>query len=83
MFFKIIVFKNFAIFTRKQLYWSLFLIKLQVFTSETLSKEIPANVFYCEYCEIFMNSCFYIAHLVVAFDTLNLLHTKLLYVIKQ
>ena len=37
-FLKIGVLKNFAIFTGKHLYWSLFLIKLQAFSSATLFK---------------------------------------------
>ena len=38
VFFKIAVFKNFAIFTRKHICWNLFLIKLQASWSATLSK---------------------------------------------
>ena len=38
MFFKIAVLKNFAIFTRKHLRWSLFLIKLQTWMPVTLLK---------------------------------------------
>ena len=53
MFFKIGVFMNFSIFTGKHLCWSLFLIKLQAFKKET-----PAQVFSCEYCEIFKNTFF-------------------------
>ena len=33
------VLKNFAIFTGKHLYWSLFLIKFQAFSPATLSKK--------------------------------------------
>ena len=43
MFFEIGVVKIYAVFTGKQLYWSLFLIKLQGFRPP---------VFSCEYCEI-------------------------------
>ena len=32
VFYKIVILKNFAIFTGKQLFWSLFLIKLQAFS---------------------------------------------------
>ena len=39
-------YKNFAVFTCKNLCWSLFLIKLQVFS------------FSCEYCKMFKNICF-------------------------
>ena len=38
MFFKIYVLKNVANFTRKHLYWSLFLINLQAFGPTTLLK---------------------------------------------
>ena len=45
MFFKIAIFKNFAIFTGKVLRRCL--------------RETPTQVFSCEYCEIFNNSFFY------------------------
>ena len=48
MFYKKSVFQNFAIFTGKHLCWSLFLIKLQV----CFIKKTPAQVIFCEYCEI-------------------------------
>ena len=38
MLFKIVVLKNFAIFKGKHIWWSLFLIKLQIFRPETLLK---------------------------------------------
>ena len=38
MFIKIGVLRNFTIFTRKNLYWSLFLIKLHALQPETLCK---------------------------------------------
>ena len=59
IFFRIGVLKNFAIFTRKQLCCSRFVIKLQAFRSRTLLKETPRQVFSYEYCEIFKNSLFY------------------------
>ena len=59
MFFKIGVAKNFAMFKRKQLCWSLFLIKLQVFRTRTLLKRNPAQEFSCEYCEISRNTFSY------------------------
>ena len=43
--------KNFAIFTGKNLGWSLFLIKLQVLW--LYYKDTPAQVFSSEYCKIF------------------------------
>ena len=53
-----VVLKNFAVFTRKHLYWNLFLIKLQAFRPATLSKWIPTQTFFCEYCEIFKRTYF-------------------------
>ena len=60
MFFKKGVLKNFTIFTRKHLCWSLFLVK------KLYSKETPAQVFSCRYCGIFKNSYFYRALLLAA-----------------
>ena len=51
------VLKNFTKFTRKHLRWSLFLIKLQVGGCNFI-KETPAQVFSCEFCEIFKNTFF-------------------------
>ena len=56
MFFKIDLRKNFAIFTRKYLYWR----------PATLLKETPTKVLSCEYCEIFKNSFSYKTPLVAA-----------------
>ena len=68
MFFKIGVFKNFAIFKGKHLCRSLFLIKLQPWRPATLLKRDSTQVFSCEYCEIFKNTFFfYRAPPVVAF----------------
>ena len=65
MFFKIGVLKNLAIFTRKHLCWSLFLIKLQAWRPlHFIEKETPTQVFFCEYCEIIENS-FFIEHLLL------------------
>ena len=58
MFFKIGVAKNFAIFTGKQLRWSLFLIELPA----ALLKKTLAQVFFCEFCGIF-KSTFFTEHL--------------------
>ena len=44
MFFKIGVIKNFLIFTRKNLCWSLFLMKLQDWWPATLSKKRPQHM---------------------------------------
>ena len=53
MFCKIDVLKNFSKFTRKNLYWSCFLIKLQVSRPET-----SAQVFSCEFCTVFQKTIF-------------------------
>ena len=54
------VLKNFAIFTKKHLRWSLFLIELQVslLIPAIVLKETPTMVFFCEYCENFKSTCF-------------------------
>ena len=56
------VLKNFVTFTGSHLCWSLLLIKLQAWSSATLLKETPKQVFSCEYYEMFKNS-FFIEHL--------------------
>ena len=56
MFFKIVVLKNFAIFTGKHLCWSLF---LHCKACNVIKKETPKQVLSCEYCEVFKNSFFY------------------------
>ena len=48
--------KNFTILTGKHLCWSFFLIKLQALRLH--EKEIPTQVFSCEYCEIFKDTYF-------------------------
>ena len=60
MFFKVGVFKNFPIFPRNHLCWSLFSIKVA-----------GLKVFSGEYCEIFKNSCFYKIPPVAAFVIKN------------
>ena len=62
MFFEISGLKNFALFTKKCLCWSLFLIK----GLELYQKQTSTQVFSCGYCEIFKKSFFYRALLVVA-----------------
>ena len=52
------VLKNFAIFTGKNLCQSLFLIKLQAQAWNLLIKETLAQVFPCEFCEVFKNTFF-------------------------
>ena len=58
MFSKTGVLKHFAIFTWKNLCWSLFLIKFQDWRSAFFKKATPTRVFFCEYCNIFKNSFF-------------------------
>ena len=55
---KKVVLKNFAVFTRKHLYWSLFLIKLRAFRPATLLKWTPTQTFSCEYCKILKSNYF-------------------------
>ena len=52
MFFKMSVLENFAHFTGKHLWRSLFLIKLQALSPVTLLKESPIQVFCCEISKI-------------------------------
>ena len=60
MLFKISPLKDFATFTGKQLWWSVFLMKLQVLQVLQLYwKGTPTQVFSCEYCQFFKNSFFY------------------------
>ena len=51
MFFKIGVFKNFAIFKGKHLRQES-LFNKEVLGQQLYQKETPAQVFFCEYCEI-------------------------------
>ena len=53
-----VVFKNFAIFTGKRLCQSLLLMNLQASRTATFLKETPTQLFSCEYCKIFKNTCF-------------------------
>ena len=62
MFFKIVVLKNIAIFTRKHLRWSLFLIKLQTSRPVTSLKGdsstgVPANIARFLRTPILKNTC--------------------------
>ena len=52
------VLKNFAIFTKMHLCWSLFIIKLQAFRTAILLKETPTQMFFCKYLEILKNIFF-------------------------
>ena len=61
MFFKIGIIKNFVIFTREKLYWSVSLINFQTYSFATLmkwgfTKRNFVKVFFREYCKMFKNS---------------------------
>ena len=58
------VYKNVVIFTGEHLCWSLFLMKF-IKVYELYYKEIPTQVFFCEYCEIFKDN-YYEEHLQTA-----------------
>ena len=68
------VFKNFAKFTAKQLWWNLFLLKLKASGLQLCSKETPAQVFSCEFCEIFQHTFFteYSGQLLLPVEKFNL-----------
>ena len=59
MFFKIGALKNFANFIGKHQCKSIFLINLQSLNTCNVVKETPTQVFSCEICEVFKNTCFY------------------------
>ena len=50
------ILKSFTILTGKHLYWSLFLIKLQISRSALYLKESPTQVFSCKYYKIVKNT---------------------------
>ena len=52
------LFKNFPKFIGKHLCRNLFLIKLQALDPQINSEETAAEVFSCEFCEIFLNTFF-------------------------
>ena len=56
--FKIGLLKHFAIFTRKHLCWSYFLIKLHAWRPANLLKRDFNTDVFSEYCEIFKNTSF-------------------------
>ena len=49
---------SWIIFTGKNLCWSLFLIKLQLWEPATLLKKAPTQVLSCESCKLFKNNYF-------------------------
>ena len=56
VFYKKDVLTNFSIFTGKHLCWNLFLNKLT--SMQLFKKEIPTQVYFCEYYEIIKNTYF-------------------------
>ena len=75
LFFKTGVIRNFAIFTGKYLYWSLFLLKLHALRPSALFQLRRKRDFTgdsCENCKMVMNSFFYGTLLVAAFVSLIL-----------
>ena len=56
--YKKVVFRNFTKFTRKHLCQSLFFNKAESLRPATLFKKRLAQVFCCEFCEIFKNTIF-------------------------
>ena len=63
MCFKIGVLRNFAIFTKKHLCWSLILINLQVLRPTTLFKRDFVAGVSCEYCEFLrIRTAFFMEH---------------------
>ena len=56
------VLRNFAKFTEKHLWQSLFLNKIGGLRPATLLKETPTHVFYCKFCKISKNT-FFTGHL--------------------
>ena len=67
--FEISSIKNFAIFTGENLFWGLFLIKLQAFRPITFWKSDPNTSVSCGYCELFENSFLYRKPPEAAFDS--------------
>ena len=62
MFCKSIFLENFTIYTRKSMHRSFFLNKVEDYNSASLIKETPAQMFLCEFSEIFQKP-FYGTHL--------------------
>ena len=63
--------KNFAIFSRKHLRWSLFQIKLLVVRPANLFKKTQTQMFFCKYCEI-SKSTYFQKHLHMAISEASL-----------
>ena len=59
MFFEKGALKSFPVFTGKHLCWSLFFKSLQAEGMQLYLKKSPAQVFFCEVCEMFKNTFFY------------------------
>ena len=68
------VFKNFAIFTGKNLCWSFFLIKFQNWRPTFFfKKRLQRRFLFCEYCKIFKNSFFIEDLLIIPFRNFYLM----------
>ena len=83
MFFKICVLKKFAIFTRKHLWWNLFLIHLQFSSPATISKSNSSTSVFLwtlpnlkNFLKTFVNSCFWNL-MKVLFDHMKYYHSEL------
>ena len=76
------ILKDFTKFTKKQMLQSLFLIKLQASACNFIKKEALAQVFRCEFCEIFKNS-FFPEHLRATASEKELFFTDLFATIHQ
>ena len=63
------VLKNFANFTRKDVCWSLLLIKLRDWGLQRYYKETPTQLLCCEICKIFKNTYFEDRLLTAALET--------------
>ena len=73
------ILENFTKFTGKHQCQSLFLIKLQGLAYNFIKIEILAQVFSCEFFEIFINTFFYVTPPVVAFVNLGIRKTRYLF----
>ena len=71
VFFKKGVLRNFTKFTRKHLYQNLFFNKRNFIKTDFIKKEAQAQVFSCEFSEIFKNGFFYRTPLVAASEGKN------------
>ena len=59
MFFKISVLKNFSMFTGKNLFWSLLLLKFEAFSPAIFLIRDSNTVVFSKYCKIYKNNFSY------------------------